>query len=52
MFVANRYSRKIVKKYMREMKHNNQERGGDNNRGIVTTPYLKGFSEQFKRVAA
>ena len=35
------------------MKHNNnQEQGGDNNRATVMISYLKGFSEQFKRVAA
>ena len=53
MFVANGYPRELARKFMepRPQQIDKREREEQENRGVVTIPYLKGLSGQFRRTA-
>ena len=51
VFVANGYDRDVVKKYMEKDERINDD-GRQQYRGIVTITYVRGVSEQFKRLAS
>ena len=52
VFVANGYDRKVVKKYMKKDERGNKKDEDKQYRGMVTIPYVRGMSEQFKRLAS
>ena len=51
VFVANGYDRKVVKQYMKQNVRGEREMEEQQYRGKVIVPYVRGISEQFKRVA-
>ena len=53
VFVANGYPRELVRKFMepRPQQIDKREQEEQESRGVVTIPYLKGLSEQFRRTA-
>ena len=52
VFVANGYDRNVVKRYMKKDKRGDKEDEKQQYRGIVTVTYVRGVSEQFKRLAS
>ena len=56
VFVANGFERKKVQEYMKERKiEKNEDKAKTEEqecRGMVVVPYVRGLSEQFKRLAA
>ena len=52
VFVANGYPSETVRRFMKQKPQqvDGQEQEGQRSRGIVTTPYSKGLSEQFMRM--
>ena len=50
-FVANGFDRDTVREYMKEQETEERTEDEEEIRGIVVVPYLKGFSEKFKRIA-
>ncbi len=51
VFVANGYDRKMVKQYMKESDRGKREIEEQQYRGKMVVPYIRGVSEQFKRLA-
>ena len=51
VFVANGYDRNVVKKYMEKGKRSDKKDEKQQYRGLVTITYVRGVSEQFKRLA-
>ena len=51
VFVANGYDRKVVKQYMKQNVRGEREMEEQQYRGKLIVPYVRGISEQFKRVA-
>ena len=53
VFVANGYTRETVRRFMeqRPQQIDKREQEERESRGVVTIPYLKGLSEQFRRTA-
>ena len=53
VFVVNRYPRVTVRRFMeqRPQQIDKREQEEQESRGVVTIPYLKGLSEQFRRTA-
>ena len=52
VFVANGYDRSVVKKYMEKDNRSGREDEQQQYRGIVSITYVRGLSEQFKRLAS
>ncbi len=54
VFVANGFERKKVQEYMKESKEveNKDQLEEQGSRGMVVVPYVRGLSEQFRRLAA
>jgi hypothetical protein len=51
MFVANGFERQKVQKYMQEDKRERNESEEQQCRGMIIVPYIRGLSEQLKRLA-
>ena len=53
VFVASGYPRETVRRFMEQklQQVDKREKEEQENRGVVTIPYLKGLSEQFRRTA-
>ena len=52
MFVANGFERQKVQKYMQEDKRERNESEEQQCRGMIIVPYIRGLSEQLKRLAS